>query len=68
MKWQSNYIFNKISIGFYIGNKNKLIGRFGDGWNWKFGFRISENIIVFSLLIMEIVIFILKNNKKSNYE
>jgi hypothetical protein len=32
-------------------SKNNLWGRFGGGWNWKFGFQAGGSSIIFDLLI-----------------
>jgi len=43
-----------IIVSFHYNKSNNLWGRFGGGWNWKFGFQIGGNTLIISLLICEI--------------
>lgn len=60
MNWHSKYNVNKIfnnkyfRTKFSMHSKNSFMGRFGGGWNWKFGFQIGGKTIIFSLLVAEL--------------
>lgn len=36
--------------------KSGFMGRFGGGWNWKFGFQVGSKSIIFSILVMQLII------------
>lgn len=38
-------------IQFHKHSKHGL-GRFGGGWNWKFGFQLGSESIIFNLFVM----------------
>lgn len=37
-------------------SRKNLWGRFGGGWNWKFGFQAGDNTVILSLLVFDITI------------
>ena len=45
-------------FGFYFHYKRRssrgLMGRFGGGWNWKFGFQIGGSTVILNLLVANI--------------
>lgn len=43
-----------LDIVFEWRKKNNLWGRFGGGWNWKFGFMAAGNTIIISIVVFSI--------------
>lgn len=49
------YIFHwNLSITLEMRSSKSLMGRFGGGWNWKFGFQAGGSTIIISLLVMDL--------------
>jgi hypothetical protein len=72
--WLSTYSFRKRA---YIGRllvevsmrrADGFMGRFGGGWNWKFGFQIGGRTIIFSLLVADLRLSLLKEKPQQEDE
>jgi len=43
-----------LEIIFSFRSKNNFWGRFGGGWNWKFGFQSGGSSVIFSFLVFDL--------------
>lgn len=70
LKWSSDYIINwswwigRILFQLQWRNNKGVTGRFGGGWNWKFGIQAGGHTLLISLVVMEISIHIATKMKK----
>lgn len=49
LKWS----IGRLKFCFLKRQKDPIWGRFGGGWNWKFGFQSGGRTLIISLLIAE---------------
>lgn len=58
LRWSGDPIFKKkwrikqLAITIEMRSKYALWGRFGGGWNWKFGFQAGGSTLIIELLVM----------------
>ncbi len=55
----------RLSIELNCRSKKSRMGRFGGGWNWKFGFQAGGSTVIVSLLVLYIVF---RLNKKGEIQ
>lgn len=47
-------VLGRLQISPKMRNKKQAMGRFGGGWNWKFGFQAGGSTLIIDLLVMSI--------------
>lgn len=50
-------IFGPIGLSFHWRSGNRVMGRFGAGWNWALGIKASRKAVLLNLLVFSIQIF-----------
>ena len=63
-EFRKRWEFGRFSIKFSWRDSEGM-GRFGGGWNWSIGFRLSKSTILFSLLFCELTFTLSKPKKES---
>ena len=53
-----------VNISFEMRSKENVWGRFGGGWDWKFGFQAGGKTLVISLLVAELTFNFFPKEKK----
>lgn len=56
--------WKRFSIEISWRSSKSLMGRFGGGWNWKFGFQASGRTLIISLLVLEIIFRLKRKEEK----
>lgn len=68
--WQitKTYSIGRLKIVFDWRSKTNLWGRFGGGWNWKFGFQAGGSTCIVSLLIADLRFSLKPNHRITDAE
>lgn len=53
------WTLGRLAIRFHMRRSDGLMGRFGGGWNWKFGVQVGGSTTIVSLLIADMTIELL---------
>lgn len=58
------WTIGRVRVRFNWRSASNLWGRFGGGWNWKFGFQIGGRTVIFNLLVCSVTISLVPRERR----